>query len=249
MPLTNANPTPKLSVLLYHRIGVAKTRRPHFCDIDRFRSQMRWLKLLGYQVVSLQDAHAGLFEQAPLPKRSVVLTFDDGFQDFHDHAYPILREFGYPATVFVVAGLLGQPPRWLTDVEPSARIMSGAMLRAVRQGNIEIGAHTVSHPHLPAVAADLQEREIAHSKTILEDAIGEPVSSFAYPYGSYDPAVRDLVERAGFETAVTINRGLANWAANPFEIPRKAVSWGDNLIGFLYKLLLDNQFKRRPKAA
>lgn len=249
MPLTKTNTTPSLSVLLYHRIGTAKTRRPHFCDINRFRSQMRWLRLLGYQVISLREARAGLFEHAPLPKRPVVLTFDDGFQDFHDHAYPLLREFGYPATVFVVAGLLGQSPLWLTDVEASARIMSGAMLRTVLQGNIEIGAHTVSHPHLPAVTAELQEREIAHSKKILEDEIGEPVSAFAYPFGSYDNAVRDSVARAGYETAVTINRGLANWAANPLEIPRKAISWGDNPVGFLYKLLLDNQFKRRPKAA
>lgn len=210
---------------------------------------MRCLKLLGYQVISLRDAHAGLFGSAPLPKRPVVLTFDDGFQDFHDHAYPILREFGYSATVFVVAGLLSQPPRWLTDVEASARIMSGTMLRTVRQGNIEIGAHTMSHPHLPHIPVERQEQEIALSKTMLEDTIGEAVSSFAYPYGSYDAPVRDLVMGAGFETAVTINRGLANWAANPFEIPRKAISWGDNLVGFLYKLLLDNQFKRRPKTA
>lgn len=244
-----ARTTPKLSVLLYHRIGPAKTRQPHFCDIDRFRSQMRWLRASGHHVVSLEDACAGLFRGAPLPERPVVITFDDGFQDFHDHAFPVLRDFHYPAVVYVVAGLLGQAPKWLSDVESGARIMSADMLRTVHAGGIEIGAHTLHHARLTDVTENTQISEITASKRVLEDALGKAVRSFAYPFGSYNPSIRDAVANAGFDSGLTINRGLANWAPNPYEIPRKAISWGDNAIGFFYKLLFDNTFKRRPKAA
>lgn len=248
-PLYPSKLSPKVSVLLYHRVGVAETRRPHYCDVRSFRAQMHGLKWTGFEVISLKEAFTGLFEDGPLPKRPVVISFDDGFQDFHDHAFPILQEFGYPSVVFVVAGLLGQPAKWLVDGSGDETIMAGSTLRALRSGQVDIGAHTISHPRLPDLSVAQQESEIRSSKSLLEDVLGEPVESFAYPFGRYDAAVRDAVGAAGYRMALTVNRGLANVAPNPYEIPRKAISWGDNAIGFFYKLLLDNKLKRRPRDA
>lgn len=88
-------------------------------------------------------------------------------------------------------------------------------------------------------------REIAESKSELENVLGEPVKFFAYPYGDYNPGVRDAVAESGYQAALTCSRGLANTAPNAFEIPRKAISYGDNLFGFFWKLAVKNRRKDR----
>ncbi len=239
---------PPISVLMYHQVGrfaEPKAHRACFCEVDSFRRQMRLLKLLGYDVISLRSAVEALWGGQPLRRRSVVLSFDDGYCNFHEHAFPILQEFGYPAIVFAVSGLLGQPARWLSDGGEGSALMPTAMLRELRQGGVEIGSHTESHPRLSKLAPEQARREIAGSKAALEDALGESVDFFAYPYGDYDAGVRDAVARAGYQAAVTCSRGAANTAPGPFEIPRKAVSWGDNLAGVFWKLAFKNKRKDR----
>jgi peptidoglycan/xylan/chitin deacetylase (PgdA/CDA1 family) len=233
---------------MYHQVGRFAEPRAHracFCEVDSFRRQMRLLKLLGYDVVSLRSAVAALWGGQPLRRRSVVLSFDDGYCNFHQHAFPILQEFGYPAIVFAVSGLLGQPARWLSDGGEDSALMPPAMLRELRQGQVEIGSHTESHPRLSKLSREQARQEIAGSKAALEDTLGESVDFFAYPYGDYDPGVRDAVAQAGYRAAVTCSRGAANTAPGPFEIPRKAISWGDNLAGVLWKLAFKNQRKDR----
>lgn len=120
------------------------------------------------------------------------------------------------------------------------------MLQALQHTNVEVGAHTLSHPFLPTLSAEQQIEEISASKQRLEEITGNEVRSFAYPYGVYNPETRRLVEEAGYQTATTVNRGSAHQSQNPFEITRKAISSGDSIVGFFHKLLMDNTFKRRP---
>lgn len=235
-----------ISVLMYHQVGPFAAPRSHrscYCDVGRFRSQMAWLRRTGHHVVSLARARAALFADAPLPNRSVVLSFDDGYDNFADHALPILEEFNYPSVLFAVSGLLGQPAKWLADDGVGASLMSAARLRSLRQSQVEIGSHTVSHQRLGRLPAEQAWREIADSKAELEDVLGEAVDFFAYPYGSYNPEVRDAVERAGYAAALTCSRGAANTAPNAFEIPRKAIAYGDDWVGFLWKLTVKHRLK------
>ena len=230
--MDSPNPAPPISVLMYHQVGrfaEPTQHRSSFCDVRRFRAQMGLLKTLGCRVISLREAQAALFEGQPLAGRSVVLSFDDGYENFAEHALPVMAEFGYPSVLFAVSGLLGQPARW--------------QLRQLRSAQVEIGSHTVSHPRLSHLGATEAMREIADSKAALEESLGAAVDFFAYPYGDYNPAVRDAVERAGYQAAVTCSRGLANTAPNPFEIPRKAIAYGDSLVGFFWKLAVKNRRK------
>jgi peptidoglycan/xylan/chitin deacetylase (PgdA/CDA1 family) len=240
--------TPNISVLMYHQVGTfaePKTHRSCYCDVGRFRAQMALLRATGYRVISLAQAYAALFEGQPLAGRSVVLSFDDGYENFADHALPILQAFGYPSVLFAVSGLLGQPARWLSGDGEKPGLLSAERLRGLRAAQVEIGSHTASHQRLSRLAPEQAWQEIAGSKAALEDALGEPVRFFAYPYGDYSPAVRDLVSRAGYQAALTCSRGAANTAPNPFEIPRKAVSYGDNRLGVLWKLAVKNRRKDR----
>lgn len=241
--------TPKLSILLYHRIAGDKERKAHSVSVTKFRSQMAWLQATGHDVITMERAHRALFLDEPLKRRSVVITFDDGYSDFIDHAFPILQAFNYPAMVYVVAGLLGKPAAWLEegDRDGDETIMDLEALRTIQQGGIEIGSHTLSHPLLHRLSPKACLDEIKESKCTLEDALGQTVDSFAYPYGVYNPEIEKMVVDAGYLTAASVNRGIANHAETAFTLPRKAISWGDNAIGFFHKLYLDNGFKRRPQ--
>ncbi len=240
--------TPRVSVMMYHQVGrfaAPKKHRACYCDTGRFRAQMAFLKHAGYHVISMADACSALFGGQALPGRAVVLSFDDGYENFADEALPVLREFGYPSVLFAVSGLLGWRAQWLDGDGEKPALLSARRLCEMRKERVEIGSHSVSHARLGRLEPAQACREITDSKAALEDVLGEAVDFFAYPYGDYTPAVRDAVRDAGYQAAVTCSRGAANTAPNPFEIPRKAVSYGDSLLGVFWKLAMKNRLKNR----
>lgn len=244
---------PPVSVLMYHQVGVFPQRpaahRAAFCDVRRFASQMALLKMGGYQVLSLEQAWRGLFGGGPLPQRAVVLTFDDGYENFREHAWPILRRHGFPATVFLVAKQLGRDAGWLDASFAPARLMDRAAVRELAAEGVSFGSHTLSHARLTELDTPRLRREIFDSKAVLEDLLGRAVPDFCYPYGLYDERARELAAHAGYRSALTCIRGAANTADNAYELPRKAVSWGDNLIGYAWKLHMKHARKDRPGSA
>lgn len=239
-PMTSMPPAaPPVSILMYHQVGHFRSPKAHrasFCHVRRFRGQMAYLKLFGYSVISLEQAYRGLFEGEPLPQRAVVLTFDDGYENFREHAWPILQRHGFPATVFLVTELMGKTARWLTSKGDSTPLMSTETVRQLRREGVSFGSHALSHPRLSKIDPEQMRREVIDSKNVLEDILGEAVPDFCYPYGDYDARVRDTVAEAGYRLGLTCIRGAANTADNPFEIPRKAVSFGDTLPGYFWKL-------------
>lgn len=242
---------PPVSILMYHQVGRfarPKAHRAVYCDVGRFAWQMGWLKRGGYHVISLDEAWRGLYQGAPLPERAVVLTFDDGYENFAEHAWPILRRHGFPAAVFLVASLVGRRADWLDDMGERPALMSGPTIRRLQGEGVTFGSHAVDHVRLSALPAHEQRRQIVDSKRMLEDLLGQPVRHFCYPYGDYDAHCRDLVAEAGYCTGLTCIRGAANTADNAFELPRKAISYGDNLLGFWWKLHMKHDRKDRPRA-
>jgi peptidoglycan/xylan/chitin deacetylase (PgdA/CDA1 family) len=206
---------------------------------------MRYLARFGYSVISLRQALAGLFGGAPLRPRSVVLTFDDGYQNFYEHAWPALQQHGFPAIVYLVSGLTGKNAQWLDESRRSTMLMGASALRELRRHGVDFGSHTVTHPRLSTIDLSSAKKEITDSKKQLEDLFGEQIEDFCYPYGDYNAPARDLVMEAGYRSGLTCIRGAANSADNAFEIPRKAISYGDNLIGYFWKLHMKHARKER----
>ena len=241
---------PPISVLMYHQVGEfarPSAHRAGYCHIRRFRAQMAYLRRLNYNVISLQAAYEGLFLDAPIPPRAVVLTFDDGYRNFYDYALPAMERHGFPSTVFMITGLVGGRADWLArDGREAAPMMDAAMLRELPARGVTVGSHTVSHSRLAQLEPAQAMREIRDSKSALEDLLGREVAHFCYPYGNYNPAARDAVAESGYLTGLTCTRGDANYAENPFEIPRKGISYGDNLIGYFWKLQMKHRRKDKP---
>lgn len=237
---------------MYHRVGHFPDRmsshRGQYCHLPRFRAQMAMLRRLGYQVVSLDAAVAGLRGEAALPSRAVALTFDDAYVDFLEHAAPVLAEQGYPACVYAVAGMLGGHSDWVApEGLAPAPLMNAAQLREVQAMGFTVGSHTMSHPRLARLesAASIAS-ELGDSKTLLEDVLGRPVDHFCYPYGSHDLRAVDAAAAAGYVTATTCLRAVATPVDDLLTLPRKAVHQGTTAFGLFWKLLARNAYKSEP---
>ncbi|MBV8901449.1 MAG: polysaccharide deacetylase family protein, partial [Verrucomicrobia bacterium] len=153
--------------------------------------------------------------------KGFVLTFDDGFVSALEHAGPVLADLGFKAINFLVADRLGMRNEWDAGVDHTMEpLMDAAQVRDWLSLGHEIGAHTLTHPHLDQVSLAQAREEICASKKKLEDTFGREVRHFAYPYGGLTPAVSDLVREAGFATACTIVEDLAGPETPPLLLPR-----------------------------
>ena len=205
---------------------------------SRFAAQLRWLKRRGYNVITLGeylDCRASY--QFP-PRKTVVITIDDGYRDTATVAGPLLEAYGYRATVFVLsAGGAGNET--VTDPALTARpLLDTAGLRELSDGPFELGSHTRTHPRLTALAPEAAQTEIVGSKQELEQELGRPVTLFAYPFGDNDQRVRALVAEAGFRGARGTQPGRNRPATDPFDLRWLEVCGTYSLPRFVAALLL-----------
>jgi len=199
-------------IWFYHSVGSAS---PLAQPVEAFRTQVRYITRW-FRVVKLSE----FLTAADVDGHNLAsITFDDGYADNAGHVRDILEAAGIPGTFFVVTGLLGR------DFDTSGgpfRLMTAADVKSLAQAGHEVGAHSVTHPILPALAAADARREVADSKRFLEDLLGSEVTSFAYPKGLVDARVRRLVEDAGYRQAVVTRRAFVTPPVDPFALPRLA---------------------------
>jgi peptidoglycan/xylan/chitin deacetylase (PgdA/CDA1 family) len=234
---------------MYHQVGYfprPSAHRSTYCHIRRFRLQMRYLKMAGIPVLSLQQAHAILFEGQPFRGHGVVLTFDDGCIDFRDNVWPLLRDHGFPAAVFVVSGLIGKTAEWFArDGRDAPMIMDAQTITELSRQGVTFGPHTLTHPRLSELDDGAIAHEVRESKLRMDAILDRPTAFFCYPYGDYDDRVRAVVRQAGFRAALSCIRGSAYpGREDPYQVPRKAISHGDTLAGFWWKLHMKNRRKQ-----
>ena len=191
-----------LPALTYHSIDESGSAVSF--PLAYFRAQIEWLASRGFRGITAAQAAEAL-AAGEVPPRSVVLTFDDGFATVRETALPVLSECGFVATVFCSAGYVGKPCGWerAPDI-PAFDLMPWDDLGFLASQGWEIGAHTMSHARLPELAADGMREEIQQSRRTLTEALGCPVSSFAYPYGGFDDRCSQAVREAGLLSAWTM---------------------------------------------
>jgi peptidoglycan/xylan/chitin deacetylase (PgdA/CDA1 family) len=220
-PLANGN----VSILTYHSIAPRAPRRLRaFCvHPDQFEDQARHIQAAGYHTLTVSEL-VSMRAAGAVPAKSVVLTFDDGFADFHKAVLPVLLRYGLTATLYVTAGYIGDTSRWLEDEESrSLPMLTWSQLRDIARSGIEIGAHTMSHPSLDTIRLSHARVEITQSKRALEDGLGISVESFAYPYGNFSTAVRDLVVAAGYASACAVRYATSSPRDDRFALSRHMV--------------------------
>jgi len=225
--------------LMYHRIGSPLTRSivsGQYVLPTSFRAQLSLLLRRGYQPRRLID----IVTHPEYAAGSFTPTFDDAYANFR-RAYPILRELGAPATIFVVAGFIGKTNEWDQRIGDCVEhLLTRDDLRELDAAGIEIGSHTLTHAHLTTLTdADLRA-ELQDSKKMLEDVLGKPVAGFAYPYGEWDERVREAVIAAGYRYAAITTRGAIGASGDPYTTPRVNIRW--NTVGPLLSMKLHDVY-------
>jgi peptidoglycan/xylan/chitin deacetylase (PgdA/CDA1 family) len=220
-------------IVYYHRIDDEMHRS---CVTPRaFREQMRSLREAGYRVVPLAELGRWLARQEEIAPRTVAISFDDGFADNYEHAFPVLAELDVPATVFVTVGMLGRRLDVLRD-RPGLPALSWSQVREMLRGPVTIGSHTMTHRRLSTCTPGELENELVASRERIAAETGVPTELFCYPNGDLNGAVREAVRRAGYRLACSTRPGAVTLASDPLVLPRTFIARDDTLVDFHRKL-------------
>jgi peptidoglycan/xylan/chitin deacetylase (PgdA/CDA1 family) len=218
----------KIPILLYH--SVSETSAPTFrrwvVSPIVFENQMFYLFKQGYTPLTVSEFV--LLQNNPDKKRPlkpVVITFDDGFEDFYTHAVPILDKFNFASTLYVTTAYLGKMSEWLrSEGEGNRPMLHPEQVKKLPHHRVEIGAHTHTHPQLDLLDLQTAKAEIQKSKTILEGLLQTRLLSFAYPHGYYSNEVRQLVMALGFKSACGVKEAISNWQDDSLTLSRIIIS-------------------------
>ena len=205
-------------ILCYHRVS-DDDKGCLTVPVSNFSEQMQHLAQQGYRTVSLGDVLAG-----NAGEKSVVVTFDDGYLDNYENAFPVMKSFGFKGMIFCVTGWIGDDP-----------CLGLEEIREMQRAGFEFGAHTQSHAHLRSLDPEGKRREIAGAKKKMEDQLGRPCEFFCYPYGEYDNESVKAVKEAGYRGACSNIPG-ANKGRYPYLLRRTEIAGEDTLDDFKKKL-------------
>ncbi len=232
--------SPGVPVLMYHSVAPAAAGEDYdryTVTPGRFARQMRLLRLLGYRVMPLDKLVACWAAGRLPPARSLALTFDDGYENVRDHAWPVLRRLGYPATLFVVTGQVGGCNEWdASDGRPHKALLGWEDIIYLDSEGLRAEAHSVTHANLTKVPHELAQVEIDMCRHDLEARLRHPVTIFAYPYGEANGDVRAQVEASGYRAAFSAHPGLNSLRTPPFDRPRVEIKGSDNLFVFAFNV-------------
>ncbi|MEV6489924.1 polysaccharide deacetylase family protein [Actinoplanes sp. NPDC051633] len=192
--------TPMPLVLMYHSVQPYEADPYHvIVSPSRFARQMRWLRRRGMRGVSMRELLQA--RRAGSGAGLVGLTFDDGYANFITEVMPVLDNYGFTATVYVVAGALGGHNAW-DEPGPRMELMTRGGVKHAAACGMEIGSHSLAHVRLPEVPADDLAEQVGLSRDILADLSGQDVTGFCYPYGAAGAREAEVVEAAGYDYAV-----------------------------------------------
>lgn len=226
---------------MYHRLGEAHNdwERKYCVASQRFSAHMGALERAGHRVADIADFLAWLDGARNLPDGALVITFDDGFKGVYKHAFPVLKDHGWTATIFLVADLIGREDEWCRTSNPSGAtypLMNMDEILAMSAAGMRFHSHSRTHPRLPTLSDERLEDEVAGSRAALEGLLGTPVDCFAYPYGHLDVRVCDAVKRVGYRAAFSTQPGFNRPDVDRLRIRRLDVFGTDTAAMLLRKI-------------
>jgi len=213
-------------VIMYHKIDGNSAASRLSVSPENFKRQMSFLKNQHYNVVKLEEL-AEMVRENKFSPRTITITFDDGYESNYTNAFPVLKQLGLHATIFIIPALVGTEGylTWSQIIEMS------------ESGFITIGSHTMTHPWLPTQPVQKLDPEIRDSKIAIENRLNKEVATFSYPLGGFNKDVREKVMQAGYKIAVATNPGKKYPKHDIFAMKRLRISsTSDNLFVFWFEI-------------
>lgn len=208
-------------VLMYHSIDYEKGNELRVPK-EAFREQMSYLKQNGYTTLTLDELYDFFINNKPVPNKSIVITFDDGYKDNFENAYPVLKEFGFNATIFVIASTVDANKNYLTSPQ----------IKELEENGIDIESHTVNHEQLDKLTYAEQLTTLKSSREYIEKLSGKQKKYTAYPFGKWNDDTIKAVKEAGYSMVFTTESGWGNKSQGIYELHRVYVSANCNLKEF-----------------
>jgi peptidoglycan/xylan/chitin deacetylase (PgdA/CDA1 family)/SAM-dependent methyltransferase len=230
----------RLPILMYHRVapdgdGPAALDRFRVTP-EAFEAQMAALRRRGCWGVSPDELAAAMATGKPLPGRPVMITFDDGYEDFAEYAWPVLQKHAFAATVFVVPAKVGGAADWDERYGAASRLMDWERIAELAAAGLHVESHGLTHRPLSRLPVREVYREMLASQAQIEAATGRAPVSVCYPYGAADRVVERVAEECGLKLGFGVMPAIADLSDDPFRLPRIEVSGFDDLASFRTKL-------------
>ena len=236
----------EVPVVMYHRvINKSENEGIHGTYIyeNIFREHMKYLKDNNFSVITFEDLNnIGWRNRFDKNKKYIIITFDDGYVDNYELAFPILKEFNFKATIFLMGESTYNEWDVKADGEKSFPLMSVEMIKEMQDYGIEFGAHTFNHPKLNKLSNDEIKHQIVDVKKPLEEKIGREIITFAYPYGILNDYAKKMVEEAGYTFGVATDSGSVCLSDDLYQIRRIAIFPNTNLFSFKRKVKGNSNF-------
>jgi peptidoglycan/xylan/chitin deacetylase (PgdA/CDA1 family) len=223
----------RIPILMYHEIVPREEMKSRLAvEPESCAAQLDLLYDGGFRTLTAHELASALASGDPqLPERPVVLTFDDGYADFHSRALPLLKRYGFSATVFVTTG-------WVADIggRPSAPprrpMLNWSQIEEASRCGIEFAAHSHTHPHLDLLSEATMREELTASKVALEDRLGTAVTGLAYPFGYSNGKVREAARHLAYGYGCAVRNTMAGAGSNLFALPRLTVTRSTTIAVF-----------------
>ncbi|MBI5749834.1 MAG: polysaccharide deacetylase family protein, partial [Nitrospinae bacterium] len=239
---------PGCYILVYHRVADERHESVS-ASVKNFSRQISFLNKY-FSIITMERLINSIKNREPLPLNSIVITFDDGYKDVFTNAYPILKKYNIPATVFITtdyiegSGVRGQGSRMKMDLPlapcPLPLIMlSWEDILEMIDNNISIGSHSVSHPKLSLIVDDEVEIEVKKSKDIIQRHIKRDITCFSYPYGGrvfFNERIKEMLKRNGYQCACSTIYGINDLNSDLFELKRIPIEYYEDETIFMIKV-------------
>jgi peptidoglycan/xylan/chitin deacetylase (PgdA/CDA1 family) len=233
----------RVPVLMYHRVepAVQAEEAAYAVSSKLFTAQMAWLARHGWQPCTVRAFEAWICGRASLPARSVLITFDDGFAGLHEHVLPLLAARSWPATVFLVSGLIGQRDTWMVREHHAAAhrpLLGHGQIMEMARAGFDFHSHTSQHADLTALDDAALREHLAGSRLALQDLLGTAVDYLAYPFGRNDERVRAAAASAGYRLAFSVDPGFNRPGQERLAVRRLDITGRDTPACFGRKVTL-----------
>ncbi|OGU82928.1 MAG: hypothetical protein A2279_14720 [Stygiobacter sp. RIFOXYA12_FULL_38_9] len=235
-----------IKVLMYHKIiDEGKSSQSHWTSVGReeFRKHLMLLDRWGFTPITFRDYLLFIKGQISLPKRPVILTFDDGYEEVYKIAFPMLKDMGWNAVVFVIGDSKIKIDLWnnkLLTGNPS--LLNSDQIKEMHEAGFEIGSHSMTHLYLPNEPYSNAWYEIAWSKDELELLIGSSIQSFSYPYGAVNNYLKKMVKIAGYNIGCGVYTGPPKFGQDILDIRRITIPGGNGTLNFALKMLTPYEY-------
>ena len=239
---------PRFKILTYHSVS-SLSSDPFEITANTFLRQMQYLAAGGYNVISLGNALALMNRKQVLPK-TVVITFDDGFKDIYEYAFPILAEFGFPATVFLVVDAIGKIDNFsYATPRKKIKILNWKEIKHSTQRGISYGSHTLTHRDMTVLSDQENVYELETSRNMIQKELAIKFIPFSYPFGLYKGKTKSLVRQSGYSCALGFGNIISNTCmADHYELKREKITRATTINDFKKLVNVNYDFIRKIKS-